>query len=102
VQLPPLNLSQRRVVEMGEQVGVLVSGYARAVAVVTAGAANALVWRGPRVSLGTEIWRLGTDVSAGQQIGLLKVQVGAQHLTVPLIATAAIGGRSLAWRLAHL
>jgi D-alanyl-D-alanine carboxypeptidase (penicillin-binding protein 5/6) len=95
------DLSGRRVVERGERVGVLVSGYAEALAVVTAGAANALVWRGARVSLGTEIWRLGTDVSAGQHVGLLKVQVGAQHLTVPLIARATVAGPSLVWRLAR-
>jgi hypothetical protein len=45
--------------------------------------------------------RLGTDVSAGQHVGPLKLAVGAQRLTVPLIATAAVAGPSLAWRLAR-
>jgi D-alanyl-D-alanine carboxypeptidase (penicillin-binding protein 5/6) len=96
------DLRERRVVEMGERVGVLVSGYAGPVTVVTAGAATALVWCGARISFRDDIWRLGTHVSAGQHVGLLKIQVGVQRLTVPLIATTGIARPSLAWRLARL
>lgn len=87
----------------GATVGVIRAPWGGAPIVLTTPyAVRVLGWPGLPVSVQVQVQPLGTSVLAGQKVGTAVVTVGAQVVTLPLVAAHALGGPSLRWRLLRL
>lgn len=87
----------------GTTVGVIRAPWGGAPIVLTTPyAVRVLGWPGLPVSVQVHGQALGTSVAAGQQVGSAVVTVGAQVVTLPLVAGHALSGPPLRWRLLRL
>ncbi len=95
-------LAQRRVIKRGDTLGWVKAPWSDRVALVAASSASFIGWPGLAIHarIATAL-ALSPPVSPGQNTGTVVLASGQQRATVALVASRAVPGASLGWRLAH-
>jgi D-alanyl-D-alanine carboxypeptidase (penicillin-binding protein 5/6) len=95
-------VAKRPVIRHGATLAWLKAPWADQVPLRAARSVSLLGWPGLRVhtTIATAP-HLHAPVSAGQEVATALIAAGDERVTVPLIASRALPGPSLAWRLAH-
>ncbi len=91
-----------RVLSAGQTVALISAPGIAPVPVRAAQSVSLLAWPSLRVSYSTTFSKLGHKVGKGAKVGTMKVSIGNQAQTVALVATRAIQGPSLTWRLTRI
>jgi len=93
---------RRQVIRRGATLALVKAPWSGQVALVAAESASFVGWRGLPVHAGlVTSAHLSAPVSTGQAAGAATVASGEQRATVALVASRAVPGASLPWRLAH-
>ena len=91
-----------RVLSAGQTVALISAPGISPVPVRATQSVSLIAWPGLRVTYSTKFSKLGHSVDKGTKVGTMRVSIGDQAQTVPLVATKAVRGPSWAWRLTRI
>lgn len=90
------------VVAKGGEAGRIEGAWGADVPAVTKTAVAFVGWNGMAVQTHVSALRMGSQVTQGQKVGSLEVEMGGQSVRVPLVASQLSPAPSLWWRLRRL
>ena len=90
------------VLSAGKTVALISAPGSSPVPVRAAQNVSLLAWPGLSVTYSTKFSKLGHTIGKGTKVGTMRVSIGNQAQSVPLVATKSIYSPSLTWRLTRI